>query len=372
MSRWNLFDGVLRLPPSRLYLVSLAVAVVLALASLGVGAGWISADVAFEFAEGKTAKTRDIPLGYLQQLNFGPWNLLFCPVLLAAAGMTATLTDQLAPEELKQRCSFFCLGRKPSVVMLSAALLVAFLAQSLLVELTTYQSRGLGWVQVRSLLEAGKSGKPARITSNSFSFVADDDGELRRPIAATVLRVQPDRARTPTQWEMRLLIIAVKTWVGFWEGLVVYLGFLALLSGIGLVRSLDPESLRASSDETFGLGWVRLPTLYMLVVATLINIFHAMRFVANINKASYGVSDQFASLVTLAPGIVLLGFGTRVLCSIHLSGREVGPLASSALKAWFGIWSSTLLFVLFLVTGYIDSASQKQVVAVIQKISPIR
>ena len=60
------------------------------------------------------------------------------------------------------------------------------------------------------------------------------------------------------------------------------------------------------------------------------------------------------------------------LCSIHLSGREVGPLASSALKAWFGIWSSTLLFVLFLVTGYIDSASQKQVVAVIQKISPIR
>lgn len=371
MSRWNLFNRVLRLPPSQLYLGSLGVAVVLALASLAVGAGWISADISFEFSGGKATKPRDIPLGYVQQLNFGLWNFLFCPVLLAAAGMAATLTDRLAPEGLKHN-SFFRLGERPSLVVLSAVLLVASLAKNLLVELTTYQTRGLGWVQARSLLKVGLSGKSERITSNSFSCMVDDEGELHHPVAAKVLRVQPDHARIPTRWEMVLLIIAVKTWVGLWEGLVVYLGVLTLVSGIGLLNSLDPEDLRASKDEDFGLAWVRMPTLYLLVVATLINIFHVMRFIANINKASYGVWDQFASLVTLAPGIVLLGLGARLLCSIHLGGREVGPLAAPALKMWFGIWSSTLLFVLFLVTGYIDSASQKQVVAVIQRISPIR
>ena len=146
MSHWNLFNRVLRLPPSQLYLGSLGVAVVLALASLAVGAGWISADISFEFSGGKTTKPRDIPLGYVQQLNFGPWNFLFCPVLLAAAGMAATLTDRLAPEGLKHS-SFFRLGERPSLVVLSAVLLVASLAKNLLVELTTYQTRGLGWVQ---------------------------------------------------------------------------------------------------------------------------------------------------------------------------------------------------------------------------------
>ena len=91
MSRWNLFNRVLRLPPSQLYLGSLGVAVVLALASLAVGAGWISADISFEFSGGKATKPRDIPLGYVQQLNFGLWNFLFCPVLLAAAGMAASV-----------------------------------------------------------------------------------------------------------------------------------------------------------------------------------------------------------------------------------------------------------------------------------------
>src|SRR5262249_50870403 len=125
----NLFNLLFRIPPHQLYILSLCVSSSIAIWSYSIGAGIFAVQAVFEFADGDHTGLRDIPLGSLQQLNFGPWHLLFCPFLFALAGLLAVVTDRFSPEAIRDRCSFFALGDRRIFAWVALVLLVFFIGK---------------------------------------------------------------------------------------------------------------------------------------------------------------------------------------------------------------------------------------------------
>jgi hypothetical protein len=363
----NIFNLLFKLPPQKLYLLALCVSSVIALWSYSVGAGIFAVQAVFEFPEGDHTAPRDIPLGYVQHLNFGPWHIIFCPFLFSLAGLLAVVTDRFAPGAIRDRCSFLALGERPVVAWVALVLLVLFVGKNLLVEITVYKDQSLGWVRADRIAEISR-GKDPRLAG--FSWVVDDHGILRKPTSVLVKSVTPSDLRVRSRMELVALIAVAKAWVGVWEALVVYLALLASWAGTTVLGTIAAETAPGVTDGAFGVRWARTPMLHLLIISCIVNISHIMRAIANINKATYGTLDQVISLITLAPGLVAFYLWLGVINRVHLAGGEADAIATKPLTLWFGVWSSTIVFVAFLVSGYFDPTSQKQVVQVVNQINP--
>src|ERR1035437_1931839 len=89
LQRLNLPGQILNLNPPLLLVVSLLLGFILIIGSGVVHVGIIDVVVAFDLRPDVVVTSnvaqRDLPLGYIQQLNYGPWFLVGMPLLLASA-----------------------------------------------------------------------------------------------------------------------------------------------------------------------------------------------------------------------------------------------------------------------------------------------
>ena len=84
-----------------------------------LGLGWFFVEIRFIFDDGTRSalmmvldRPRTIGLGYIQQLNYGPWHFFpfLCPAVYFLAALTARTTDRLSPVKLRPQCSVLSLS----------------------------------------------------------------------------------------------------------------------------------------------------------------------------------------------------------------------------------------------------------------------
>ena len=130
------------------------------------------------------------------------------------------------------------------------------------------------------------------------------------PQKVFVTAVYPRQLRVSTHFGFLAFIAIVKTWVGFWEGIVVYASLLAMIWTVLGISISTPAAVAELTDEK-GSIWAETPALWFLLTGCLTNLFLVARFCANAAKGSFGLPDQYVSLTTALPGFAaaVLGLG---------------------------------------------------------------
>ncbi len=378
--RLNVLNSFLSLSPLRVYLVTLSGGIALVIISLVVGVGVFSAVVEV-LVESSSVRLDTIPLGYVSQLNYGVWYVLLCPIffLFAAAGVDAL--ERLAPPELKRECSIRHLAQTPTLAVIGVLVLVFFVQKNILVEVRDYRSLGLGWVQAEALLDVAKQhGGPLSagtkwshpVKNKRFYLIKTDKGLVRADVVL-IHGVGPSRFRVRSHAGLIAFIVAAKTWAGVFEAFPVYLSMLLLIVGIRILKKLTPAVIQSANDGRYGLKWLIWPTTCFLIMGCLSNIFCAFRYIANVNKGSFGTWDQYLGFLVLSPAIVVWILGIATLITVYrIPVERENSLFETTMTASFSTWFSSWFGVVLLLVGYVSADTYKLLLGTAKALSPFK
>lgn len=334
-------------------LVAFVVGLVFWFSSDWVGCGTFKTHVELVMNNGEI-HTRAIKLGYTQQLNYGPWYVGICPFLFWLAGLLATQTRRL--ESCSDSCASDC--QRKAMLRDRLALIAifgTFTSAAVYTEWNDFNSDkqlGLGWVQAEffqecaARLRAGE--QKIDISNRRFDLFQIEDGpELKRVRAkqVSITNVSREGLTIRSHAAMVVFVIFAKAWAGFWEALAVYVSFVLLMRAYKHVSSpISTHGLREFFDQ-----W-RSILRCLLGISLLGGLFNYMRFVANVLKGSFALSDwdKLLSLVALFPGMVAVFLTAKLLA--RKDGFFPGRITLFLFLCWLGVW----IIVIRTLLGYLD------------------
>lgn len=350
LRRFNLPVRLLATHPPSLFAGGLLLGLVLAIWSVVNRVGVVDATVVFSLlpddASPELQVTRDLPLGYIQQLNYGPWFMFGLPILLTAAAMAWRSWNRACDCEengIPKEASLDSVSRSVPMSLLGIAITLFLIGTSVLVEVRDYNSLGLGWVQLRAVRDAAAQHLP--IPGNKFRNFAEA-GRFRRVQEASVRTIYPPEAGVYNTASFIAFVCVVKAIGGIWQALVIYLSLLFLRVGARLVRHVKTQHLY---EREGAVQWTITPAILMFFVGALTNVFSSARYVANMAKGSYGSWDQYASLIVISPGLAtsILGIVALYLVYFEAQGRA-NPWAGTPQPLW---WALGTTVVMWIITG---------------------
>jgi hypothetical protein len=367
LQRCNLPGLILDISPGKLLVGGILLGFSLAVWSGVVHVGMIDAVVAFDLkpVAGITPNLtqRDLPLGYIQQLNYGPWFLLGMPLLLASAAMAWTWWNRSCDNpdnNIPSNASLRAASKSPMMSVLGIALTLFFVGTNIEAEVRDYKNLGLGWVQAKAINEAAKTHQA--IPGSEFRDFTEG-GKLREVTDARVISIDQPRTGIYKDWLFWAFVVIVKAIGGLWQAIVVYLSLLYIIVGARLIQYMKTTRL---TEVEGSVQWTVTPAIMMFTVGTLTNVFSSSRYVANLAKGSYGSWDQYASFMIVSPGLATLIFGVVSLYLVYFEAQgKANPWAGTSTPYWWALttsataWMTTSLGVVYLLIGLDPAAAQE-------------
>src|SRR5689334_23437447 len=146
----NLLHVTTTIGPLGFYFIGLFMGVVLLAGSLIVGMASFVVDIQIETTANEKF-LRPLDLGYLSQVNYGIWYLIFCPVLLALVALGYDAMKRAHQSYPSMLPSFERLGKTRWIAAVGIVVLAFFVFKNIIVEWDDYKNLSLGWVQAKPL-----------------------------------------------------------------------------------------------------------------------------------------------------------------------------------------------------------------------------
>ena len=347
---------------------------------VGIGlAVWSSLiDVDFFWVKLKILHTggvedRRLNLGFLDQVNYGVWYVfpIFCPFLFMFISWAYKSTGVLTTRTSRFVLPFDKLKESWHVAAVGLVILLTFVGKNVYVELEDYQKLGLGWVQAATLegyrTRIAATG-PIDLTAegkkfDQFLITKKKEFIARDAIQKVILEEVDPELHVKSFWGLIAFIVVAKIWVGLWEALVVYTAVLTFLWGTHALAYIKAEHVISQDKKRYELAWFYRPTLYLILAGAWIHLFCIFRFCGNAIKGSYGKWDQYWSILTLSPAVVVIVIGCFILSKIHMfPALEGQTYLSKGIGIVLGVWLATFLYISYLLLGYINPQSQEVLV----------
>jgi len=371
--RWliniNLLHDVASLEPWKAFLLAFGVGLGLAVWSSIVGVNFFWVKINIQHLAG--IEEQRLRLGFLDQVNYGLWYLVFCPFLFMLISTAYRSTALIGVRSSKFIMPFEKLRYDWKLALLGLLLLFMFVGKNVWVERQDYKNLGLGWVQAPTLegyrTQIEKTG-PVDLTAagkkfDQFLLIKKKEYIPEENIQRVLLVEVDPNLHITNFWAMVAFVIATKIWVGFWEALVVYMSGLTLVWGSYALARIDPKSAISTDKRKYGVAWFFVPGFYLICIGILVHLFCIFRFCGNAIKGSYGKWDQYWSLLTMSPALVVIVVGTLILSKIHMFPQlESQTYFTKNMLFVVGLWVSSLIYILYLLLGYIHPQDQEVLV----------
>lgn len=376
----NILGAMLQTNPLKLFLFAWLVGVLITIWSYYVGTGYFSVHAKIIFDDATLNEAKEISLGFIPQLNYGPWYFLpfLCPAVFLLSALTARATERFTPLHLKEKCSFIRLLENPLIACCGVVILLGFVGKNIYIEYENHNTLGLGWVQALSLKEVAQGVKDTngayKLENKIFKYSKKNaDGKVVMAKGVVIAEVKPENPGARNYAEMVVFIIAAKTWVGLWESLTVYLALLTLFWGFNIYRNLTDEAILEAKDGRYGFKFVDRPASYILIIGILINLFCILRYTANVYKGSYGQWDQYWSLITVSPAVALIVVGLLIVYRIHeCEDCPNQTLCSKPIWILLGVWATLFIYFAYLFVGYVDTSTQELIAWLLSRLPALK
>lgn len=379
LRRSNVPVHILAAKPGRLFTWTLLLGILLALWAIVNRVGIIQARVIFALAASddlkSTSVTRDLPLGFIQQLNYGPWYVIGLPILLAIVAMTWTSWNRACDSpnnNIPPEASLREVSKSPAMSIIGIGLTLFLVVSSIQVEIRDFPSLGLGWVQAKHIHEAKEHN--TAIAGTKFNHFTEG-GHFRTVVEARVESLQPAKAGMYNTYSFVMFVALAKTIYGLWQATVMYLSLLFLRVGLVIVRHMKRKRLY---EKEGAVRWTVVPATLMFFAGGLTNLFSTARYVANMAKGSYGSWDQYVSFLVISPGLATSIFGAVAIYLVYFEAQgRANPWAGTTKPYWWalstaiGFWLTTLLGVIRLLLG-LDPATAEEVTEWLQKAAGVK
>ncbi|HKY28411.1 MAG TPA: hypothetical protein VJM12_10785 [Pyrinomonadaceae bacterium] len=369
--RMNILHLSTRISPLKFYAIGLVAGLGLLVASIIVGMASFSVELEIETVQNQQIP-RTLDLGYLSQMNYGVWYLLFCPILLAIIAFAYDAMKRAQETYPSMLPSLEHLGNMWLIAILGIAVLWFFVFKNIIVEWDDYKNLSLGWVQARPLQdyrdEMERTKLPIDLVAKAKKFdrflLPKEDRFIQRDEIRSIKIVKIDpRLNVASLWSVLLFIVVTKLWVGLWEAIVIYFAILTLVWGLAGARNMDLTSLKDSTGAFYHLSWVRRPAFYIFIVGLLVNLFCIFRYVSNAIKGSYGKWDQYLSFLVFSPALFLIPMSVVLSTIFNASDNENQVYLSKKILVIAALWLTSFGYVIYLVLGYINPRHQTIIVA---------
>lgn len=337
LRRCNLPVILLDTHPGTLLVASLFLGIALAVWSVINRVGIIDAKILFSLSPEGSASVneviRNLPLGYLQQLNYGPWFMLGLPILLSVAAMAWKSWNRACASDennIPGDASLDNVSQSIPMSILGITVMLFLVGTNIRVEVRDYKSLGLGWVQAYAIHEAATRHLP--IPGNKFkNFI--EDGRFRTVREARVQAIYPPQAGIYNKGSFIAFVCLVKGIGGIWQSTIIYLSLLFLRVGVRLIRHMKIQHLH---ERDGAVQWTITPAILMFFLGILTNVFSSARYVANMAKGSYGSWDQYASFLVISPGLATSVFGIIALYLVYFEAQgRANPWAGTPQPYWW-------------------------------------
>ena len=367
----NLLHVTTTIGPLGFYFIGLFMGIVLLAGSLIVGMASFSVQLEIETTTNEKF-VRLLDLGYLSQMNYGIWYLIFCPVLLALVALAYDAMKRAQQSFPSMLPSFERLGKTRWIAAVGIVVLGFFVFKNIIVEWDDYKNLSLGWVQAKPLQdyrdEIARTNTPIDLVARKKKFdrflLPKEEKFIQKDEIRSIkiLKIDPN-LHVRSFWSMILFIFITKFWVGLWEAIVIYFAILSLTWGLIGARHLDSTALKDTSGAFYHLSWIRRPAFYIFLVGISVNLFCIFRYTSNAVKGSYGKWDQYWSFLVFSPALFLIPV-FHVLATIYNSSEndEQAYLSKRGMMA-ASVWSVSFAYVVYLVLGYINPQQQTILVA---------
>jgi hypothetical protein len=356
--------------PLGFFSIGLGMGLVLLISSLAVGMASFLVKIEIETGANENIQ-RTLDLGYLSQMNYGIWYLLFCPILLALVALAYDAMRKAQQSFPSMLPSFERLGKTRWLAATGIVVLGFFVFKNIIVEWDDYKNLSLGWVQAKPLQdyrdEIARTNVPIDLVARGKKFdrflIPPERFIQRDEIRAIKIREVDPNLHVRSFWGMLLFIVLTKFWVGLWEAIVVYFAIIALTWGLMGARHIDLPGLKDATGAFYHLSWLRRPAFYIFLVGVLVNLFCIFRYTSNAAKGSYGKWDQYWSLLVFSPALFLLPV-FHIFATIYNSSEneEQAYLSKRGVMA-ASVWIVSFGYVIYLVLGYINPRQQTILVA---------
>jgi hypothetical protein len=378
----NLLHKIAGLEPWTAFVFAFLVGLGLAIWSslIGVNFFWVKIKI---FHTGGI-EDRTLSLGFLDQVNYGMWYLFFCPFLFMLISTAYKATGIVTVRSSKFILPFEKLKLSWRAAAVSFVLLFSFVGKNVWVEREDYKSLGLGWVQATTLEDYRAqiyANGPIDLTAAHKRFdqflLPTKHEYIPSGNIQKVLLVEVDpNLRVKNFWGMIAFIVVTKIWVGLWEALVIYTAALTFLWGKYALANIEATHVISQDKKRYELVWLFRPAFYFISVGILVHLFCIFRFCANAIKGSYGNWDQYWSLLTISPAIVVIVLGCFILSKIHIFTQlEDQTYLPKGITIIMLVWLSSFVYISYLLLGYMHPQDQEVLVmcfkpfaAILQKI----
>lgn len=357
--------------PLNFYLVGLIVGVALLIGSMMVGVASFSVEIEIETLQNERIR-RVLDLGYMSQMNYGVWYLIFCPILLAVIAFAYDSLKRAQQSYPSMLPSLERLGNMWLIAMLGIAVLCFFVFKNIIVEWDDYKNLSLGWVQAKPLQdyrdEMDRTKLPIELIAKGKKFdrflLPGQERFIQREDirSVNILKIDPE-LKVANLSNVFAYVVMTKLWVGLWEAIVIYFAILTLVWGLIGARNLDLAALKDSTGAFYHLSWVTRPAFYIFLVGLLVNLFCIFRYVSNAVKGSYGKWDQYLSFLVFSPALFLIPTLVILSTIFNASDNDEQSYLAKRVLVVAALWFTSFGYVIYLVIGYINPRHQTIIVA---------
>jgi len=367
----NILHLSTRIGPLKFYLIGLIAGVGLLVGSMMVGVASFSVELEIETVQNERIQ-RTLDLGYLSQMNYGVWYLIFCPILLAVIAFAYDALKRAQQSYPSMLPSLERLGNMWLIAILGIAVLWFFVFKNIIVEWDDYKNLSLGWVQAKPLQdyrdEMDRTKLPIDLIAKGKKFdrflLPGQERFIQREDirSINILKIDP-RLKVASLSSVLAFVVMTKLWVGLWEAIVIYFAILTLVWGLIGARNLDLAALKDSTGAFYHLSWVTRPAFYIFIVGLLVNLFCIFRYISNAVKGSYGKWDQYLSFLVFSPALFLIPTSVILSTIFNASDNEEQVYLSKRVLVVAALWFTSFAYVIYLVIGYINPRHQTIIVA---------
>lgn len=360
-----------RVGPLKFYFIGLIAGVGLLVGSMMVGVASFSVELEIETLQHDRIR-RALDLGYLSQMNYGVWYLIFCPILLAVIALAYDALKRAQQTYPSMLPSLERLGNTWLIAILGIAVLWFFVFKNIIVEWDDYRNLSLGWVQAKPLQdyrdEMDRTKLPIDLIAKGKKFdrflLPGEDKFIQREDIRSIkiLKIDP-RLDVASLSSVLPFVVVTKLWVGLWEAIVIYFAILTLVWGLIGARNLDLAALKDPTGAFYHLSWVTRPAFYIFIVGLLVNLFCIFRYVSNAVKGSYGKWDQYLSFLVFSPALFLIPTSVILSTTFNASNNEEQIYLSKKVLVVAALWFTSFAYVIYLVIGFINPRHQTIIVA---------